>query len=90
MRERLGMIEYTTSGELPLVNVYTRGQLRRLLSDAGLTPRVMWVRKLVREDLPDIGRLQRLYERIPQAWLDRVGKRFGWYVLAHAEKETDA
>jgi SAM-dependent methyltransferase len=86
-RERLSMIEYTTSDALPLVNVYSRGQLRRLLKEAGFLVRSIRVRKLLREDLPDLPVLWRVWRHIPQRWLDRIGTRFGWYVIAHAVKE---
>jgi SAM-dependent methyltransferase len=86
-RERLSMIEYTTSDVLPLVNVYSRGRLRRLLEETGFSVRSVWVRKLLREDLPDLPVLWRVWGRIPPRWLDRVGKRFGWYVIARAVKE---
>jgi hypothetical protein len=46
------------------------------------------VRKLVWEDLPNIPLVNRLYRYLPQPLLDRIGKWFGWYVIARARKET--
>jgi len=86
LKERLSMIEYSTSNEHPLVNVYSRRQLRKLLQDAGFSVKSMWVRKLVKEDLPEIYIVWRLWRFIPQGWLDVIGRRFGWYVIVHARK----
>jgi SAM-dependent methyltransferase len=85
-RERLSMIEYNTSGERPIVNVYTRGELRALLEEAGLTVEWIKCRKLLREDLPLSRRLRPLFNVIPQSWLDRVGYAFGWYLVAKARQ----
>src|SRR5262249_13883996 len=46
-RERLSMIEHTTSGERPLVNAYSRRDVRTLLAEAGFEVASVWVRKLV-------------------------------------------
>jgi ubiquinone/menaquinone biosynthesis C-methylase UbiE len=85
-KERLSMIEYTTSNELPLVNVYTRRGLKRMLRKSGFAVESIWVRKLVKEDLPAIPFMGRLWRYIPQPWLDFVGRYLGWYVIAKAIK----
>jgi len=85
-KNRLSMIEYTTSNELPLVNVYSRRELKNILQNSGFIVESLWVRKLVKEDLPSIPILQNLWQHIPQVWLDAVGKRFGWYIIAKAIK----
>ena len=85
-KERLGRIEHTTSDELPLVKVYTRSGLKKMLKRSGLSVRSVRVRKLVKEDLPTIPYLEGVYPAIPQRWLDAVGKLLGWYVVARAEK----
>lgn len=84
--ERLSMIEYTASGKLPLVNAYSRKELRRMLKGSGFTVESIWVRKLIKEDLPPFPFLGRLWKFIPQRLLDTVGKSFGWYVIARAKK----
>jgi hypothetical protein len=85
------MIEFTTSGELPLVNVYSRRQLKRYLRTAGFEVVSLRVRKLVPEDLPDISFLMPLWQRIPQRLLDRIGRVWGWYLIAEARKpEVDS
>jgi ubiquinone/menaquinone biosynthesis C-methylase UbiE len=85
-KERLSLIEYTTSKELPLVNVYTRRRLRRMLEKAGFAVESLWVRKLVKEDMPAIPFLANLWRYIPQPWLDYFGKYFGWYLIVKAKK----
>ncbi|MFN8006076.1 MAG: class I SAM-dependent methyltransferase [Terriglobia bacterium] len=84
--ERLAMIEYTTSQALPGVRVYSRRDLRQLLNSAGFSVEGLWVRKLNREDLPAIPIAGRLWKWIPQSWLDSLGKRWGWYLIAEARK----
>lgn len=86
LKERLSMIEYTTSKERPLVNVYSRRHLKKLLEKSGFTIKSIWVRKLVKEDLPALPLVGRLWRFIPQQWLDFVGKRFGWYIIAKTTK----
>lgn len=85
-RERLSMIEYTTSKEFPLVNVYTRRGLIEMLRRNGFAVESLCVRKLVKEDLPAIPILGRLWRYIPQPWLDIAGRWFGWYLIAKAIK----
>jgi ubiquinone/menaquinone biosynthesis C-methylase UbiE len=85
-KERLAMVEYTTSDQLPLVNVYSRRQIGELLAAVGFHPRGTRVRKLVPEDLPEIPVLRRMWSHLSQRWLDRVGLKWGWYLIAFASK----
>ncbi len=85
-QDRLSMIEYTTSEERPLVKVYSQSELRKLLTAAGLRVEEIWVRRLIKEELPGIPVLKRLWELIPQQWLDALGRFAGWYVIAKAVK----
>jgi ubiquinone/menaquinone biosynthesis C-methylase UbiE len=88
LKERLSMIEDTGSDELPLVNVYSARRLRALLRSAGFGAVTTVVRKLVPEDFPPIPVVARLWARLPQPWLDVVGRRAGWYVWAHGVKQA--
>ena len=90
LRERLAMIEFTTSDALPLVNVHSRRELTAILRDSGFEVQGTSVRKLVVEDLPAPGKLGWLWRRVPQQWLDVVGRRWGWYVIAHATRPAGA
>jgi ubiquinone/menaquinone biosynthesis C-methylase UbiE len=84
LNERAAMIEGTTSESLPLVNVYSPRQFRALVRAAGFDSVTTAVRKLVPEDLPwGIPCLIPLWYRIPQRWLDALGRYVGWYVWAH-------
>jgi ubiquinone/menaquinone biosynthesis C-methylase UbiE len=85
-RERLSMIEYTTSGARPLVNVYRRREVAALLHEAGFTVETIWVRRLMREELPRFPIVRWFYPYVSQQWLDLLGKAFGWYVIAKARK----
>lgn len=84
---RLSMIEYTTSNVLPIVNVYSKNEIREMLQTAGFKVKKQWVRKMVKEDLPCIKFIWRLWKYIPQRWLDFLGKLWGWYVITYAVKE---
>ena len=86
LRTRLAMVEYSTSDELPLVQVHSPRQVRAILAEAGFKPVATAVRKLVAMDLPSLPYVRRLWSRIPQSWLDRLGNRWGWYVIARARR----
>ncbi len=83
-RERLSRIEYTTSQELPIVNVYTRSSLISLLKQTGFKVESVVVRKLTKEDFPNVAPIQALLRRVSQSQLDRLGTKMGWYLAAKA------
>ena len=80
LKDRRSLIEYTTSSAKPLVNVYSKKEIHALCKEAGFEIIKTDIRKLERADLPYIRFISRLYRFIPDAWLDFLGKRFGWYV----------
>lgn len=87
--ERLSMIEnpdQTALGGRPLVMAYSRRALVRLLQRAGFSVETVRVRKLAREDLPDLGPFGRLWRFVPDAWLATVGRHFGWYLIAQVTR----
>lgn len=86
LKERLSMIEFTTSNVRPLVNVYTRTSLRKLLTQAGFTIESLYIRRLKAEEFPPIPLIWKMWRFIPQRWLDIIGKAFGWYLIAKAKK----
>jgi SAM-dependent methyltransferase len=88
-KDRLAMIEYSSSTARPLVNTYTKEEVRRLLVACGFEVRHIWVRKLRPEDLPTLPFIVKLWPRIPQQWLDAIGRRFGWYVIASAVRRPE-
>jgi ubiquinone/menaquinone biosynthesis C-methylase UbiE len=81
--DRVAGIEFTTSRERPIVNVYSRRDVARLLADAGFHVRRVRVRKLIADDVPG-GRFLRW---IPQSVFDVFARRWGWYVIAEAVKQ---
>lgn len=90
LKERLSRIEYNEAGERPIVNVYSRSEVRALLEDAGFDVQSVKVRKLVWEELPSIWFIHRYFKYIPRGLLNTIGKAFGWYVIAHATKPNSA
>jgi hypothetical protein len=85
-QERLARIEFTTADSHPLVNVYSRGEVASILERAGFAVREMWVRKLTPEDLPSLPVFRSLWRIVPRRWLDLLGRRWGWYVIARGAK----
>jgi SAM-dependent methyltransferase len=84
---QLQRAEDNTAGETPLVNVYSRRELRTLLGAAGFSVTWIGVRKLEHDELPGAGGpLARLYRLVPAGALMRLGNLVGWYVVAHARK----
>ena len=84
--QQKGLIEYTTSDELPLVNVYSRGEVRQILTQAGFRVESVSVRKLVKEDMPTTPILRGLWKYIPQKVYDAIGRQFGWFIIAKGVK----
>lgn len=85
-RDRLARIEYTTAETHPLVNAYSRDDIASHLERAGFAVPEMWVRKLTPEDMPNLLLLRTLWRAIPRSWLDHIGRRWGWYVIARGVK----
>lgn len=90
LQTRLRRIEATSSGALPIVNVYSRDEVRSMLSFAGFDPIATAIRKLNVEDLPNLPILERAWYHVPTGWLDTLGRRWGWYVVARARKPATA
>jgi len=84
--QRLSRIEFNVTGELPLVQVYSRREIRRLIRNAGFHVRCVKTRKLLKEDLPSLPILDNLWRFLPQPWLDLVARRFGWYLIIQATR----
>jgi ubiquinone/menaquinone biosynthesis C-methylase UbiE len=85
-REALSDIESVQGGAKPLVNVYTRGQVKTLLQNTGFTVNNIMVRKLEKQEITLPSFLHRQMSRLPQRWFDKVGEYFGWYVVGMARK----
>jgi len=69
------------SGALPLVNVYSRRQTRRLLrrfSSVEVTTHHL--------EASHFSYLEPACRSLPRSVLESAGRRWGWYVLAHATK----
>ena len=82
--DRLSEIEFTTSDERPVVNVYSAREIEGFVSNAGLASVRNCVRKLVHADLPFGDRWP--MRAIPQSILDVYARRFGWYIIVRAKK----
>jgi SAM-dependent methyltransferase len=86
LKQRLSQIEFTTEDVVPLVNVYGKKELVKLIESAGFFVIKVDVRKLTIEDLPYIPLVSKLYKYIPKTWLDTTAKQFGWYISVRASK----
>jgi ubiquinone/menaquinone biosynthesis C-methylase UbiE len=85
--DRFRNLEHNEAGESPLVNIYSRDEVRSLLTQAGFEVKAIDVRKLLAEDMP-LSRLplSLIYRAIPSSIYETLGKRFGWYVIGHGVK----
>jgi len=88
-KERLSRIEFTTSDDLPLVNVYSKQDVKNIMEEVGFLVESIEVRKLVKEDLPYFPILRNIWKIIPQNIYDKIGKYFGWYVIARGIKRIE-
>lgn len=87
LAQQRGLIEYSESDQLPLVNVYSKKALRKMMEKAGFNVDRLCVRKLVHEDLPSLRLIWRFYKYIPSSWLKKLGNYWGWYVCVRAVKK---
>lgn len=86
--DRLKHMEANAAGETPIVNVYSRGEVKRLLRANGFEPMALSVRKLVAEDLPIPPGITRPFRRLLYPVLYPFSLAFGWYVIAHARRTS--
>jgi len=84
LQERRSLIECTVSDAKPIVNVYSKSEVRSLVRQAKFSIEFIGCRKLVHEDFP--GLLHRLIRRVPGKFLDQLGRVLGWYVVVRARK----
>lgn len=87
LKEQRSMIESTESNHRPLVNVYSKRELQKLLKQSGFTVIKSDIRKLVQEDLPGPKFIRKLYSLIPESLLNFLGRYIGWYVSVRAVKK---
>jgi ubiquinone/menaquinone biosynthesis C-methylase UbiE len=88
-KDRLSKIEFTTSEDLPLVNVYSRQEVKKIMEEVGFSVESIDVRKLVKEDMPYLPILRSIWKSIPQGVYDKIGKYFGWYIIVKGIKRID-
>lgn len=88
-KERVARIEFTTSGDLPLVNVYSKQEVKKIMQEVGFEVESVKVRKLVKEDMPYLPIIRNIWKLIPQKVYDSVGKYFGWYVIVKGIKRVE-
>ncbi|GAK45072.1 type 11 methyltransferase [Tepidicaulis marinus] len=86
LQEQLSRIEFNEADERPIVNVYSKRELRALLQQTGFKVSSIKVRKLTWEDLPAVWFVHRFFKYIPRSLLHFLGKAVGWYLIAHARK----
>lgn len=84
--DALSKVEHNGEGGAALVRVFTPGEVRRHLRLAGFTVRTTHVRKLLWSDMPFSDSMGGVYRLLPAAGWAWLGKAFGWYVIAQAEK----
>ncbi|MCX8010786.1 MAG: class I SAM-dependent methyltransferase, partial [Ignavibacteria bacterium] len=79
MKEILSrFVEYSTSGALPLVKVYTKKQARELFKQFAVVE--IKIRQLTQEDIPFIGKF------VPKKLLNFLSHFIGWNLFIRAKK----
>lgn len=86
LKDRRSEMEVTHSKAKALVNVYSAKELHKLCKQAGFRVIKTDVRKLVRDDLPGLPLIKKLYRFIPDAWLYALSKKFGAYLSVRMVK----
>lgn len=87
LAERRSRIEATSANASPIVNVYSKSELKRILESCGFEAKSIVARKCTAEDLPGASKLGSIYRLIPAAVYRAVGKVAGWYVIARAGRK---
>ncbi len=82
LSQRLSRIEYSRIGARPLVKLYARRDARRLFRRFGAVE--VQVKHLRRQDIAHLG------PYIPSRFLQRLERRFGWYLVIRACKGSKA
>jgi len=88
-KDRLSKIEFTTSNELPLVNVYSKYEVKQIMQEVCFQVETIKIRKLVKEDMPYLPILRSIWKIIPQKLYDKVGEYFGWYIIVKGTKRVE-
>ena len=83
LRQQLSLIEYPNNNPDMVIRLYTRAEMRELLS--GFAQTRIGVRHLLPVDVEVFSRLYKDPFR-PRGWLDWLGRRFGWYLVVDAWK----
>jgi ubiquinone/menaquinone biosynthesis C-methylase UbiE len=82
-------VEYSRIGARPLVRVYTRRRLRRMMLDAGFTGVSVHARHFRPTDTVLTSFLSRFIASLrDRRFLDRIGRRAGWYLVAKGSRPT--
>jgi len=84
LQDRRSSIEDTGSDAKPIVNVYSKREVKTLVEEAKLSLEFIDCRKLLHEDFP--GTIYRVIRPVPQKLLDRLGRILGWYIVVRARK----
>jgi ubiquinone/menaquinone biosynthesis C-methylase UbiE len=82
-------VEFSSIGARPLVRVYSRSNVRRLLHDAGFVDVTTSVRHFLPSDTPVTHVARRFLRSLEDpAVQDRIGRIGGWYVIGRGVRPT--
>lgn len=88
LADRRSRIESSAANAKPIVNVYSRTELSKILRANGFEVRRIIARKCNPEDLPGSGLITRFYRLVPQSLYDMAGRLAGWYLVATATRQS--
>ncbi len=84
LAQRRSRIESSAANASPIVNVYSKREIRKILAAQGFSPVSISSRKCTPDDLPGDARLVALYRKIPQFVYDALSRVAGWYLIVRA------
>ncbi|MDI1265674.1 MAG: class I SAM-dependent methyltransferase [bacterium] len=84
LADRRSRIEASSANARPIVNVYSRRELARILKTNGFKVNGITARKCTAEDIPAPPRLMPLLRTIPRPIYSMLGRLAGWYLIADA------
>ncbi|NGX50641.1 MAG: putative methyltransferase YcgJ [Chlamydiae bacterium] len=88
LKTHLSKIEFSHDSQDSnvLVQLFSKKRVRKLLKQNGFKISKLSVRKLNHEDFPSGSIIKYLWLLFPRSLLDIMGEKWGWYIIAAAQK----
>jgi ubiquinone/menaquinone biosynthesis C-methylase UbiE len=84
LAQRRSRIEASSADAAPIVNVYSKNELGKILNRQGFNTQSITVRKCTPEDFPASAKVGKLYRIAPPSFYRAMGRAAGWYLIANS------